>query len=103
MDRAQPDSSSPVALVVEDDAVDGVVNAIVTGASTGKIGDGKVAADGDTTADLDAEGFDELDLGEADLGFHFVVGDAVGVEAAGQRGQGYGEVKGFHVHETIPA
>ena len=29
-------------VVVEDDAVDGVVSAIVSGASTGKIGDGKV-------------------------------------------------------------
>lgn len=29
-------------VVVEDDAVDGVVDAIVSGASTGKIGDGKV-------------------------------------------------------------
>ncbi len=45
--------------------------------------DRNVAADAHAGADLDAERFDELDLGEADLGLHLVVGDAVGVEAAG--------------------
>jgi hypothetical protein len=45
--------------------------------------DGDVPADGDAAADFNAKGFHELDLGEADLGLHLVVGDAVGVEAAG--------------------
>ncbi len=44
---------------------------------------GDVLADGDAGADFDAEGFYQVHLLEADLGFHFVIGDAVGVESAG--------------------
>lgn len=47
-----------------------------------EVGEGEVASDFHTIAEVDAEAFDHGDLLEADLGRHFVVGDAVGVESA---------------------